>query len=985
MPKRLVVAAIRFTHLALWAVVLSITGCDKQDEAQTSVKVDPVDVSPVDRAAEKLASGHLEEAAELIQDLLISEPSDEVLLLAATIESQRLRHQRAIELLTEIDLAQSPDSEAAATLLIQQAMRTRDMGLAEETLRTMTKVQQREPRWRHQLWQLLNHEGRRQEASEQADALCRIGQARTEHLISLIRRSEVFPVGIDSEPPLKFESWSPLRRARWYNAAEQYDEAESQLVSSSQPSPARDALLLRVLAEQQKTDAFERLHAKRDERVLEMADYWCGVGRYWMDEGDYGNASGALLRAVRIDPTMRVAFQRLHQCMNAIGRREDAKQFRYRGVAIAETETMGRRVTEDPSNREVKTELAAMLLPLARPLEALAWSGTMISSKDLRRQQMLTQKRRSILRLADSDTVAFENALLGLELDDFPVDPLAAFGAAVADSGVPRSESALPPSDRDRTPKSPSLVNVAAEVGADFQWYHDASIELEPIALYESVGGGIASLDYDLDGWPDLYFAQAGCQPDQTPSRRTSELRRNVEAEFVDVTQNANASDFHYSSGIAAGDVNQDGFPDLFLGSFGKNRLLLNNGDGTFRDATDLLDQSSDHVTASVAIADINGDALPDLFEVNYVERKGGFAEPMRSSDGTFELPSPLLFLPQSDRYFLADGRGGFSTHPVATDTAEPATGLGIIICDFDGKPGNEVFVGNDLRENHFFEFSEETLVESAALRGLASGFSGLANGCMGIATGDFDRNGTLDMHVSNYRGESDNLFLQFEPGMFRDVAVRRGLRESSYANVAFGSKAIDFDRNGWLDLAVTNGHIFDMRFMNQGYKMKPSMLMSDGNRFVPTVVQDASGYWEQRFLGRSMVLIDYNRDGRSDLVVGHLEAPTALLENQTATTGASIQFELIGTASERDAIGAKVTLFAGARSTSQWVTAGDGYFCSDEPYLEIVVPNADSFERVEVDWPSGEKSELSGGPANRRYLIIEGEDQLIDRGRQSK
>ena len=178
---------------------------------------------------------------------------------------------------------------------------------------------------------------------------------------------------------------------------------------------------LRLFAEQQETVAFVELHRTLDEAVKKHADYWCGAGRYLIDRGDFREACGALLRAVKIDPTMRIAFQRLHQCFNALDRSEDAKQFRYRGVAIAETETVGRRVIENPDDDRIKNDLAAMLLPLGRPLEALAWTGTMIPANDVRRQQLLAQKRRDVLSLPDSSTVAFDNALLGVDLNDFPV------------------------------------------------------------------------------------------------------------------------------------------------------------------------------------------------------------------------------------------------------------------------------------------------------------------------------------------------------------------------------------------------------------------------------------------------------------------------------------------------------------------------------------------------------------------------------------
>ncbi len=162
----------------------------------------------------------------------------------------------------------------------------------------------------------------------------------------------------------------------------------------------------------------------------------------------------------------------------------------------------------------------------------------------------------------------------------------------------------------------------------NFQWYRDVEINPDIIPIHEALGGGIAVLDYDLDGWPDVYLAQGSGDPPTSSCTRSNQLFRGGPQVFHPVTSLAQADDFNYSSGLAAGDVNQDGFVDLYLGSLGHNRLLVNNGDGTFRDATLQMDDSSDRFTSSVAIADINSDGLPDLFESNYIQMEGGFAVP---------------------------------------------------------------------------------------------------------------------------------------------------------------------------------------------------------------------------------------------------------------------------------------------------------------------------------------------------------------------
>ena len=241
---------------------------------------------------------------------------------------------------------------------------------------------------------------------------------------------------------------------------------------------------------------------------------------------------------------------------------------------------------------------------------------------------------------------------------------------------------------------------------------------------------------------------------------------------------------------------------------------------------------------------------------------------------------------------------------------------------DFDGTGGNEIFVGNDVRPNHFLAHAgENLLVNSADALGVANGFSGAANGCMGIAAADYNLDGTLDLHITNFKQESANLYLQSPSGGFTDFAIRYRLDDLSKPYVGFGTKAIDIDRDGWLDLAVTNGHIFDMRDYGDGFQMPPQFLMNRGTHFESVSVDDDSGYWEQEYLGRSMVMLDFDRDGGSDLMINHLDRPLALLRNETETEGQWLRLELVGTASERDAIGARVVVSVGGQ---QRIDVGD-------------------------------------------------------------
>ena len=613
-------------------------------------------------------------------------------------------------------------------------------------------------------------------------------------------------------------------------------------------------------------------------------------------------------------------------------------------------------------------------MDLGRPFEGIAWMLTTVPRDAISKRAELAVMRRELGRNDDALVMAVESAIVGIDFAQFQLEPAI---EELQRASPLQANSAHYPKNNTAEVKldvSPRLVNVAQQVGVDFQWYLDTDINLELIALHEAIGGGIAIIDYDLDGWPDIYLAQGSGDPPTDACTRSNVLLRNTQARFQSVTSLAGVEDYNYSSGLAVGDVNQDGFCDLVLGSVGRNRLLINNGDGTFRDATEQMGSIEDRFTTSLAIADVNGDALPDLFVTNYVEMEGAFVLPFIDDSGQLHAPRPLTHKAALDRWFENRGDGSFEVHDVSRRAAEPASSLGIVITDFDSNGSNEIFVANDLLPNHFlYPGGDNQFRNMADVKGIAHGFDGRSNACMGIASGDFNRDGQIDLHVTNFNNESSNLFLQTRGGGFTDFAVRYGLESLTLPLVGFGTKAIDVDRNGWLDLIVTNGHVFDLPQDDQ-FEMPPQLLMNLGNRFEQVSVEDESSYWTQKYLGRSLASLDFDRDGSIDFLVGHLDQPVALLHNETRTDGHWIQFELVGKTSERDAIGARIVVTAGGEQFVQWVTAGDGYLCSDESVVDFGLGAHRGLESVQIHWPHGETQVFHNLELGHRYLIVEGE-----------
>ena len=963
---------------------VGLAGCSQEKQTATSEQNDDLksrDKTPVNHLAEarrKLQTRAYDAAADSAAKALLQDPDNsDARLVASEIEVARGNYQVAIDLADSISI-ESRLGPQAVTLRVKALRRLGRHDNAADLLMLALRRHPGQETWRHQCWQLLNRVGRREEASKQAELLCRMGVANLYEMQSLVRRTESFPTLLrDDEKPEQFFD-SGLGMARWYFTKLDYRKALIALQEEKESgfrTPAAKALYGRLLGETQAFEEFPSWHAEKSEAMKELGDYWVALGTYFFDKRLYSSSAHALLQAVYRNPSDRVAFQRLAKVFDALGRSEDAAQYRARGILVSDTEFAAEEIYKSQSDLAMVKRMARYMQDLGRPFETLQWTMMLLPANASQQREVIALQRRGFLEKPEISLMAAESALSGNAPPSFSIVE----GLALLGSSPEKNEPVAV--DQIEPIATPSLFNVASDVGLDFTWYKDTEIDLKSIPIHESIGGGIGVLDYDLDGWPDVYLGQGSGEPPTGKCTRSSLFARNMAGAFDDVTQLAGVSDFNYSSGIATGDVNQDGFIDLFIGSLGHNRLLINNGDGTFHDATIALGKVDDRFTTSLAIADVNSDGLPDLYEAIYIEMDGAFDLPKKDADGRELQPSPLKHFADSDRWFENQGNGLFEARTISRDVAKPGTSLGLIVTDFNGNGQNEVFVGNDVRANHFLVQNGENGFSNAAdISGVANGFSGAANGCMGIAPGDYNRDGELDLFITNFSEESANLYIQQTAGGFTDLAIRYEIDTISLPLVGFGTKAIDLDRNGWLDLVVTNGHIFDMTYYGEDYQMAPQCLMSHGTRFELTEVEDESGYWDRAYLGRTLASLDYDRDGDLDLLVNHLDEPLALLQSATRTDGQWMQLEVVGRSCERDAIGARVIVRTASGNHAHWVTAGDGYFCSDEPVLDFGLGADVEVESVEIRWPSGELQVFKSPEANRRYLIVEGHEELYQR-----
>lgn len=528
----------------------------------------------------------------------------------------------------------------------------------------------------------------------------------------------------------------------------------------------------------------------------------------------------------------------------------------------------------------------------------------------------------------------------------------------------------------------------AQQSGIDFIYHNASQKDTESEFMYEFSGGGIGILDYDLNGWPDFYFTQGSDKPPgETQDFYSDVLYRNLgTGRFVEVSMASKLRETGFSQGCAVGDFDNDGFPDLFVGNIGPNRLFHNNGDGTFTDITRQSKVIDDRWTTSCAMADFNGDGFPDLYAVNYLTGKDLFSKPCRMSDGSTRLCTPHEFQSSHDQVWVNSGDGHFVDQSAAAGVELPeGKALGVVVASWDQSSRLSLFIANDSVPN--FYFHNDTPSRGAALHfkeialysGLAVDAEGQPQACMGVACGDPNGDGLLDVFVTNFRNESNTLYLQQADTLFVDATRQTGLREPSFPMLGFGTQFLDADLDGWEDLAVANGHVGNLEHHGIPYEMPPQFFRNIGDgRFVELKSDTAGPYFGGKYLGRGMARVDWNRDGRDDFAVTHLKRPAALLTNQTSAVGHYLFLELRGTESDRDAVGSIVTVTCGRKKFVRHLTAGDGYQASNQKQLRFGLGTIDQIDRVDVQWPTGKIQTFLSPAVNSSVLSIEGQKDLI-------
>ncbi len=521
----------------------------------------------------------------------------------------------------------------------------------------------------------------------------------------------------------------------------------------------------------------------------------------------------------------------------------------------------------------------------------------------------------------------------------------------------------------------------AANAGLTFTY---RSGETSTHQMPATFGGGLALLDYDGDGWLDVYLVQGGDFPPPQNGRQPfgDRLFRNRrDGTFEDVTGESGLASLSggYGFGATAGDYDNDGHPDLFVTRWHGYALYHNRGDGTFEDATAKAGLAGDRDwPTSAAFADCDGDGDLDLYVCHYLVWDAEHPTLCPNPRGSNKYAScyPPAFPALSDHLFRNDG-GRFVDVTAEAGINDPdGRGLGVLATDFDGDGQIDLFVTDDMSANMFFHNKGNMhFEEEAQIAGLAGNAEGGYQAGMGIACGDLDRDGRPDLAVTNFFGESITFFRNLGGATFADLSLRVGVKAPSRFLLGFGAVFLDGNNDGWLDLATANGHVNDHRPVLP-YAMPPR-LYAGGSECRLTDVSDSSGpAWQATRVARGLACGDLDNDGKLDLVSAAHNTPLAYLHNKTPEPGHFLTLQLAGTQSNRDAIGARVTVQAGGRLQSGWRIGGGSYLSASDPRLHFGLRSSKRVDQVEIRWPSGRVDRHASLRADTGYLLTEGASQ---------
>ena len=532
----------------------------------------------------------------------------------------------------------------------------------------------------------------------------------------------------------------------------------------------------------------------------------------------------------------------------------------------------------------------------------------------------------------------------------------------------------------------PQLEDVTAQAGIHFS--HVTSPDKKYIV--ESMSGGVLLIDYDRDGWPDIYFTNAPtvAMALKHEKARGALYHNNHNGTFTDVTDKAGIATPCFANGGAVGDYNNDGWPDLYITCLGGNVLYRNNGDGTFTDVTAKAGVADGRNSTGAAFGDYDNDGFLDLMVTNYVDFRlddlPTFGKlPICTYRGLDVQCGPRGLKGAGDALFHNNGDGTFTdvSKKAGVDDPHGYYGLGLAWVDFNNTGRPDLFVANDATPNYLYKNEGNGKFSEIGLEsGTAVSEDGAEQACMGVAIGDYLHNGRPDILVTNFENEYDTLYRNNGNWEFDDVSYKSGEALPSLPLVKWGDAFVDIDNDGWLDLFVVAGHVYpQVASLPSGATYAEPKLLQLNQRdgtFCDANSQAGPAILEKT-VARGLAVGDLFNDGNVDLVIENIDGPPIVLRNRGVPGTHWISFELAGTKTNRLGIGARLKITSNGMTQTGDVRSGGSYLSQNDLRVHFGLGSATKVDEVEIRWPSGTIDVLRNLAADQFYAVVEGKGQV--------
>ena len=941
------------------------------------------DETPVDellkQARTALQDKHFADAERLVNAVSPEDPYfTEAMLIAGESATRLERLEDAVRYYRSIPVDDSDKSVLAQFSLANVLIHTGDISSAFAAFERVLKSEPMDVATHSRMAFLYAASARRWESRPHLELILRSGGATVDELALLADLERP----VDEEEYLKKcqQSWPQdfnvrlgLASIASQNGQPAAAVIELQKIIHEQPELMAAQALLGELLASERSSRFDTWHAELPSNADQWPDIWYARGVRAQLLGQQKIAARCFWQVLRISPIHRRANYQLGRILaelqdpHAEGFAEQSRQL------FSLTQALMHALRSDGRNEVIMQQIVQTLDRMGRVWETCAWAQ--LSRKNFPQSEWPSEFLERLAPLLNDElpmVLADRNLVLKCDLSSYPEY------TDILSTGIPKLRIA-PDSAADTTMQ----FREESAIGIDFVYQNAADDSTRGSRMQEQTGGAVTVVDVDQDGWQDLYFVQGAQWPTGSNTPVLSHglvdriYRNRFGRTFQDITTLTEIDERGFGQSCAAGDFNNDGFDDLYVANIGQNSLLLSNGDGTFT-SVPLPTESPVHWTSSCAIADIDADGQPDLIEINYVSGPDAFS---RICSG--RACSPSAFNGTLDQVHFSNGDGSFTTVSAATAVAE-SKGLGLIVFRNPDAEFPSIFVSNDQTPKFLLSLTHDaagqpSLVDSAFQTGLGYSGDGLLTAAMGIAADDVDNNGLIDFFVTNFKDESNTLYLQVSDALFQDMSRTAGLDAAGIPFVGWGTQFLDGDLDADLDLVVANGHVEDYRDEGGDYHMRPQLFRNTGDtQFQEVDAELAGDYFAEKFLGRGLATLDWNQDGLTDFAVSNIGSPASLVTNITTHRGNFINVRLHATTTSRDGFYSRVEV---RTDESMWVrqlSAGSGYHASNERLLQFGLGSTNVVKSVRVIWPSGAETMIEAPEIDCTFEIVEGRTQGV-------